>query len=249
MIAALPMYDRAEVAQANDAFWAAIRHSLGNGPQTLTRDIDVWDIWQSPDLMLGQTCGYPYRAHLHGHVTLIGTPDYGVPDCPAGYYNSVFITRRDDPRRTLANFGTATFAYNEPMSQSGWAAPMAHMAVQNLKFGAHIQSGAHVKSALMVARNDAGIAAVDAVTWAMIEKYDGFASDLHIIAKTTPTPGLPYIAATGADKPKLFSAISEAISSLPSQTRNTLRIKGLINIPAAQYLAIPTPDGPEQHIP
>ena len=190
------MYDRVEVAAANDQLWAAIHAALGHGPDTLTRDMDVWDIWQSPDLALAQTCGYPYRARLHEHVTLIGTPDYGVPDCPAGYYNSGFVARRDDIRRNLPDFGDATFAYNEPMSQSGWAAPMAHMAAQNLTFGAHIQSGAHVKSAQMVARNGADIAAIDAVTWAMIEKYDAFASGLHIIAKTTPTPGLPYIAAT-----------------------------------------------------
>ncbi len=248
MIATLPMYDRAEMAQANDQLWTAIHKALGYGPDPLTRDMDVWDIWQSPDLTLAQTCGYPYRARLHGHVTLIGTPDYGVSDCPTGYYNSVFIARRNDTRRNLPDFGDATFTYNEPMSQSGWAAPMMHMAGQNLTFGAHTQSGAHVKSALMVAHNDADIAAIDAVTWAMIEKYDGFAKNLRVIDQTIPTPGLPYIAATGADKPDLFSAITEAISSLPQVVRNTLLIKGLINIPAAKYLAIPTPDGPDQHI-
>ncbi len=61
MIAALPMYDRAEVAQANDQLWAAIQSILGYGPVTLTRDMDVWDIWQSPDLLLAQTCGYAAR--------------------------------------------------------------------------------------------------------------------------------------------------------------------------------------------
>ena len=48
MIGALPMYDRIEVASANDRFWAAIHEALGYGPDTLTRDRDVWDIWQSP---------------------------------------------------------------------------------------------------------------------------------------------------------------------------------------------------------
>ena len=27
-----------------------------------------------PDLVLAQTCGFPYRAKLHHHVTLTGTP-------------------------------------------------------------------------------------------------------------------------------------------------------------------------------
>lgn len=242
------MYDRAEVAQANDAFWVAIRHALGYGPDELTRDMEVWDIWQSPELLLAQTCGYPYRARLHSHVTLIGTPDYGVPDCPPGYYNSVFVVRANDPRRNLVDFHTAAFAYNEPMSQSGWAAPMSHMAALGLTFATHVQSGAHVKSAQMVAENDANIAAIDAVTWAMIEKYDGFAKDLRVIARTTPTPGLPFITATGVDKSKLFSALNTAISALPSQTRDALQISGVVDIPTAQYLAIPTPIGPDPQI-
>ena len=242
MIAALTMYERPEVADANDRFWTAIRSILGDGPKTLTRDMDLWEIWQSPDLLLAQTCGYPYRARLHGHVTLIGTPDYGVPGCAAGYYNSLFITRTSDPRQTLRDFGSATFAYNEPMSQSGWAAPMTHMAERNLGFASHLQSGAHLESARMVARKDADIAAIDAVTWAMIQQYDECAKDLHVIARSTPTPGLPYIAAKGADRGKLFCAINAAISGLPRATREALHLKGLVDIPAAEYLAIPTPD-------
>lgn len=238
------MYDRREISAANDAFWTTIRNTLGFGPKHLSRDMDLWEIWQSPDLILAQTCGYPYRAKLHGAVSLIGTPDYGVKDCPAGYYNSVFIARRSDPRRDLADFHAATFAYNEPMSQSGWAAPMAHMATHGLTFAKHIQSGAHLKSARQVASDHADIAAIDAVTWAMIEKHDDFAKDLHVIARTAPTPGLPYIAAAGADKSRLFSAIQTGISNLSSPIRNQLQIKGIVDIAASKYLAIPTPASP-----
>lgn len=242
------MYDRPEVAQANDAFWSAIQHALGHGPAKLTRDVDLWAIWQSPELLLAQTCGYPFRARLHDHVTLIGTPDYGLPDCPPGYYNSVFIARTDDTRQDLADFATATFAYNEPMSQSGWAAPMSHMATKNLAFSNNVQSGGHIKSAQMVVEKAADIAAIDAVTWAMIEKYDAFANDLRVIERTAPTPGLPYIAATGTDRTKLFSALNQAISNLPATICDTLQIRAVVNIPAAQYLAIPTPDGPNPQL-
>ena len=244
MIAALPMYDRVETAAANDRLWVATRNALGHGPKTLTRDMDVWDIWKSPDLLLAQTCGYPYRARLHGHVTLIGTPDYGVTGCAPGYYNSVLVARRDDTRHGLPDFHDAIFAYNEPMSQSGWAAPMIHMAARGLTFASHVQSGAHVNSARMVAEGRADIAAIDAVTWAMIAEYDGFANDLHVITRTEPTPGLPYIAAQGADKPALFSALKTAIGTLPDANRHALQIKGIVDIPADQYLTIPTPAAP-----
>lgn len=244
MHASLPMYDRAQTAKANDQFWSAIRTSLGFGPKTLTRDMDVWDIWQSPDLLLAQTCGSPYRARLHGHVTLIGTPDYGVEECAAGYYNSVFIARRDDTRHRLSDFHGTTFAYNDAMSQSGWAAPMVHMAVRGLAFASHVQSGGHVNSARMVAEGRADIAAIDAVTWAMVTKYDSFANSLQVIDRTEPTPGLPFIAAKGADKTALFSALKTAIDTLSGADRRALQIKGMVDISADRYLTIPTPAAP-----
>ena len=119
----LGMYDMPEIQAANDRYWQAIRDRLGYGPASLSRDLDYWEMWQSPDLLLGQTCGMPYRTRLHDKVTLIGTPDFGLPDCPPGYYQSVIVARSEDTRDTLQDFDGARFAYNENMSQSGWAGP------------------------------------------------------------------------------------------------------------------------------
>ena len=95
MIAALPMYDRPETAAATDRYWGLIRDGLRareiEAPDDLTRTDDLWTLWQSPDLVLAQTCGLPFRARLHGQVQLVGTPDFGLPGCAPGYYNSVII--------------------------------------------------------------------------------------------------------------------------------------------------------------
>ena len=69
MIASLPMYDMPHLRGAHDRYWTAIRDALGYGPDALTRGGDPWAEWQSPDLLLGQTCGLPYRARLHDKVT------------------------------------------------------------------------------------------------------------------------------------------------------------------------------------
>lgn len=79
MIAFLGMYDMPDLHAANDRLWTLIRQHLGFGPDTLSRGLDPWEIWQSPDLVLAQTCGMPFRTRLHRDVALIGTPDYGVP--------------------------------------------------------------------------------------------------------------------------------------------------------------------------
>ena len=52
MIAHLGMYDRPETAAANDRLWTAMRAHLGRGPDALTRDAEVWQVWQSPDLLI-----------------------------------------------------------------------------------------------------------------------------------------------------------------------------------------------------
>ena len=244
MIASLPMYDRTETRTANDRLWQGVRAKLGQGPDHLTRSGDVWDHWQSPDLILSQTCGYPYRARLHGRVTLVGTPVPDLPDCPPGYYYSVFVARADDAREMPGDFATARFAYNEALSQSGWAAPQTYAAAHGFAFSNPVQSGAHRASARAVAENRADIAALDALSWRMMTRYDPFAASLRVLARTAATPALPYITAPGRDPVAIFDALSSAISGLSDDDRKTLGISGLIWIGPEAYLAQPDPPPP-----
>ena len=249
MIASLGMYDRAEAQPANDRLWALIRDGMRAQnlavPDSLTRGADAyWTAWQSPGLVLSQTCGFPYRARLQGKVTLIGTPDYGVAGCAPGHYHSVYVARRSDPRRTLPDYQYAALAFNEDLSQSGWAAPQNHARSLGLTLRPALRSGGHLLSARAVAEGRADIAALDAVTWSMIAEWESFAENLMVIGHTTPTPGLPYIAAAGTDAPRLFDIIADAIAALPGPDRATLRLQGLVHIPPEAYLCVPTPPTP-----
>ncbi len=251
MIASLGMYDRAETSGANDRLWALIRDALRDAgepaPETLTRGEGAyWQAWQSPDLCFSQTCGFPYRANLHTAVTLIGTPDYGVEGCPAGHYVSVYVARAEDPRR-LAEFDGAALAYNEAMSQSGWAAPQNHAAQLGLRLRPHLQSGSHALSAQAVAEGRADIAAIDAVTWELLLRHDPVTAKLRKVTQTAPaTPGLPYITARGRDADLYFAATKAAISALSVQDRAILLLKGLVRIDSDAYRAVPMPPSPEQ---
>ena len=253
MIASLAMYDFAPALQAaNDRLWQGIRDGLRAAglaaPQDLTRgEAAYWPAWQSPDLVLSQTCGYPFRARLWDKVTLIATPDYDLPDCPAGHYVSVYVARSDDPRRELTAFADAGFAYNEALSQSGWAAPQNHAASLGLRFQGRLQTGGHRASALAVARGLADFAAIDAVTWALLQRHDPGVAALREIGRTAPpTPALPFIAAKGVDRLVYFEVLAAAIAALAPVDRETLMLRGIVALPASAYLAVPSPPPPDQ---
>lgn len=251
MIASLGMYDFGPLMAANDRLWALIRDGLRAkgimAPDTLTRgEAAYWQAWQSPDLILSQTCGYPFRARLHGQVAYVGTPDFGVEGCPPGYYRSVFVARVDDPRACLADFDGAPFAYNDPLSQSGWAAPQNQAAKLGIRLPPVVQTGAHRLSVEAVVDGRADIAALDAVTFRLLQAYESGMERVKIVGLTDPTPGLPYITALGRDAGMIFAATSGAIAALAPDDRALLGLKGFTRIPVAQYLAVPNPPPPEQ---
>lgn len=244
MIVSLPMYDRPETAAANDRLWQTTRAHLGYGPEHLNRDDDIWTHWQSPDLLLSQTCGYPYRAKLHGKVRLVGTPVLDLPDCPPGRYHSVLVARQDDPRETPGDFADARFAYNQPLSQSGWAAPQNYAMSLGFTFAHPQQTGGHSASARAVADNNADIAALDALSWELMLRHDDFAQRLRVIAVTPSTPALPYITSLERDVDAVCSALAAAIADLAAEDRATLGIAGLTQIAADDYLAVQNPPPP-----
>lgn len=244
MTAMLGMYDVPQLADANDRFWLGIRSELGEGPKALDRGRDFWEVWRDPDLIFAQTCGMPFRTALLGQVSLIGTPDYGLPGCASGYYNSVIIARADTSGDTMADFAGQRLAYNEPVSQSGWAAPMTHASKEGVEFRHFMQTGGHMESAIAVAVGRADLAALDALTWALITQYEPWAGALREVERTAPTPGLPYITSAERDPEQIRAAVTKAIDALSNADRDILHLRGLVQIPEQAYLDIPTPAPP-----
>jgi len=240
MIAALGMYDPPALHRANDRFWQAIRAHLGYGPETLTRDKPPMDIWQSPDLLFAQTCGMPLRTFLHPDVTLIGT------GLKPGYYHSVLVVHADAKGTTPADFNGGRFAYNEAMSQSGWAAPMTLLDQAGVNFATLIETGGHAASALAVAEGRADLAGLDVLTWTLLGEHDpALTGQLRVIATTPATPTLPYITARGRDPTAIAAAARTAIARLGEDDRQALHLIGLVDIPLADYLAVATPLEPK----
>ena len=114
---------RPETEPALTLLWGIIRDGLIARGAALAEDLpdsleapeSLWSLWESPRTILAQACSLPYRARLRGKVDYVITLDHALPGCPAGYYNSVVVTRPGGaPEGVLA--------YNSRNSQSGWAA-------------------------------------------------------------------------------------------------------------------------------
>ncbi len=246
MIANLMMYRRPQLVEAHAQYWSLIRQHLAaagtDSPQTLSQDAEEFFVWKHPDLVLSQTCGMPYRTWLQGKVQLVGTPDYGLDGCPAGYYRSAILVRADDARTQISEFKDATFAYNQTFSQSGYAAPFRHVKPLGFWFENRLHVEQHLESARAVAKGRADIASLDAVTWRNIETYEEFATELRVLEWTKPTPGLPLITALANDADLIFKAVKGAIKDLDAHTKSQLGIEDIIKIPKEDYLRVRNPD-------
>lgn len=231
MIASLPMYDRPSTRAANERLWQAMRAALGYGPEALTYG-DPWDIWRSPELLFAQTCSLPYRMDLHRSVEMIATPVHDL-DCPEGHYFSVLIGRDDPPGDNPVG---GTVAVNSFDSHSGWAALPSGLAVH-----AKIVTGSHAASVRAVADGAADLAAIDAVTWGMLQR-DGETKGVRVLATTPPTPALPFITAKGNDVAALRAALATAVEALSAADREALNLIGVTRIAEADYMRLPIPD-------
>ncbi len=244
-IAALPMYDFLHVRDQTDQLWTHLAAEVRNhgfaAPECLTRADDLVALWQDSNLLLAQTCGYPLVSQLRDQVTVIGTPDYGVIKDKPGWYNSVVLIRKDDARQALAEFKSATWAYNDLMSQSGCHAMLYAILVEVGEarlFAKCLRSGGHVASVVAVADKRADITAVDAITWRHLQECLPQASQLQILMQTSPTPGLPFISANTVAASTLTDAAEFAIAALSQADRDALGLIGFWRSNYADYKII-----------
>lgn len=217
-LASLDMYCWPENRDGWNSLWSAIRDELAkqdiSAPQSLTFDQPIEDVWHDPNLLIGHCCGWPYISRLREKVSLIGRFDFGVKGCPAGFYNSVFVTLKDSDLESLEGLSgrQPTIAVNGSNSQSGFR--VLHEVFENIEsYESLIITGSHRDSIRAVAKGEAELAAIDAVTWELAKAYEPLANNVKIIGRSAPRPGLPLLTANTNRElvPQLFEAVGNAI--------------------------------------
>jgi ABC-type phosphate/phosphonate transport system substrate-binding protein len=95
-----------------------------------------------------------------------------------------------------------------------------------------------------VASGAADIAGIDAVTWEMIARWDPFARDLRVLARTPPTPALAYVTAAGRDPGPIRDALTQALEALPDEARATLGVFAILPPDPDAYARLSVPELP-----
>ena len=226
-IAALPMYNvSARLGQAYKALLATLAEEAGQ-VVSLESPADLPAFWRRRDLLLSQTCGYPYMTGLRGQVALVATPCYDFAGCSGSDYSSVIVVRGGADVDVLADAVGLVVTVNDLHSNSGMNVlrhAVAPLARGGRFFSEVVLSGSHASSVRMVREGAADIAAVDCVTWGYLAREDPDAvKGLKVLRYSVSSPGLPLIAGGAVDE-ELVLRMRGAL------LRPTLRLRELMDV-------------------
>lgn len=224
LLASLAMYaSPPALEEATDLLWAYIRDELRAAglrhvPERLDKLVRHDEAWLQPNLLLSQTCGYPYVLRLRGYVRLVATPEYDYPGCVGPLKCSFVVVPKESGFQTLADLRGARAAINHPESNSGtnlFRALIAPHAENGRFFSSVVETGSHNASLKLVSSGVADVASIDCITYGNILRFEPrLVEAVRIIAETPKGPGLPYItrATTTDDELSILRAVLAAVA-------------------------------------
>lgn len=254
-IAALPMYN---VTPRHAVLWRALLLDVlaalarAGGPT----DVALLDepygepmpLWRRDDLLLSQTCGFPYRMlGLADAVHLVATPLFDAEGCDGPRYSSVLVTSGAayaHGATTLADCFGLRAACNSEDSHSGMNAlrhAVAPYARDGRFFSSVVWTGSHRDSLRALTAGTADVAAIDCITLALLrDGHPELLRDVRMIGMTASAPGLPFIASRTLGEQQvaaLRDALDVAHAADPERAR-TLRLRGFARLPESAYAEI-----------
>ncbi len=168
-------------------------------------------------IQLGWICGLPYvrKADRAGAgIELVAAPVMRHPRYAGRpIYFSDVVVRRDSRYTAFADLRGATWAYNEPNSQSGYNITRYHLAQLGETsgyFGQVVAAGSHLKAIEMVLAHQVDASAIDSTVLELeLEKRPELGEQLRIVEALGPSPIPPWVTTRGVP-PDLRDAIRRA---------------------------------------
>jgi len=247
-MAGLPMYDPPELHAIVDAWWSGLARAfraegIPDVPDRLDRSLSLDALWGAPALLLTQTCGFPLFGSWAGRLQYLATPRYAAPGCAGADYCSWVVVNAQSPVHCIEDLRGARCSISARISHSGYnvlRGLIAPLAADGRFFGSVSVSGGHAESLAQLERGEVDVAAIDCVTYALLERCrPRVIAATRIVGRTASAPGLPYATRIGAGAElvaQLRAGLARAFADPDlSQVREALLIDGLDVLEPSTY--------------
>jgi len=203
-------------------------------------------ILNHPSLWFGQTCGYPLMTGLRDTMTPISVPIFNVDGCDHTGYSSLLIVAEDSKINTLDQCQGLRAVINTRDSNSGMNVLRHAVATFNRQgkfFGEIMISGSHLQSLTEVANKNADIAAIDCVSYRLIEDtWPELAARVRSIGFSAKTCGLPFVmpnpGVENNNMEGITDNLNQALSLLDNHHKKRLHLNGFEEVDIGEYQGI-----------
>jgi len=226
----------ARLAELAPAAAGSYRLSFEHDPQLML----------APELWFGHTCGYPLMTRLRRQVAPFCVPLFDVPGTDDRLYSSRIIVAADSTIESIIDSRGRVAAINNPDSNSGMN--VLRNAVAQVHGGGDffarvLTTGGHLHSLQAVAEGAADIAAIDCVSYQLIEDWrPELCARVRIIADSVQTCGLPLVMPHArlaqTDTGALIASLNEALASSAGRVAGTLHLAGFAGVTLDDYRSI-----------
>ena len=245
------MYALPELEDTIAAWWRGIAEHMRQAgapalPEEPEHPSDLDSMWLSPTLVLAQTCGYPLTHDLAGRARYVATLCHGAPGCAGPNYRSCLIVRQGDPAKSLIDLRGRRAVINSWESHSGMNAlghALAQVNARGSFFSSLQVSGGHRKSLAWLREGCADVAAIDCVTYALLQQEaPQETKPLRVLEMTDSAPWLPLITAlttSDAEVGALRLGLRAAVADRDLEPlRRRLLVTGVEVLPEGAYRRI-----------
>jgi len=203
-------------------------------------------VLKDPSLWFGHTCGYPLMTNLRDMLTPISVPIFDVAGCDHTNYSSLLIVAENSEINSPLDCRGLRAVINTPDSNSGMNVlrhTVASFNRQGTFFSEVRVSGSHLQSLTEVANHRADIAAIDCISYRLIEDtWPQLAARVRSIGFTAKTPGLPFVMpkliANNNNLERIIENLNQALSMLDDNQKHRLHLKGFEKVDIGEYQGI-----------
>ena len=201
---------------------------------------------RDPRLSFGHTCGYPLMTRLRDALIPFCAPVFDVPGTDGRLYRSRFVVPAQSSIESLQQCRGQVVAVNSRDSNSGMNVlrhALAQLGASPDYFSEVLLSGSHLQSLEAVADNRAQLAAIDCVSFRLIDElYPELVARVRVIGDSEPTCGLPLVMPIERYSPALAGAWIEALNrargELPPEVARRLHLERFEAVGIGHYESI-----------